>query len=140
MRDQRWWHRLNILLGGLARRKNGQIATARLAYYAALVVNPKLDGKHYVDMENNLQEAYYALSGHLKPWEGTQVNRQGKEFDTARQKYIDATGVDPADPKFKEWEAQKIKEMLADNGPPSLSPEQELAERFAKKRKKKKGR
>src|ERR1019366_7408513 len=113
-----------------------QLSSARLTYYAGFISNPRLTDKDYPTFEEGLQDAYYTINSQLHPWEGGGLtHRRGKEFDTARQKYIDAFGVDPADPKFKEWEAERIKEMLADNGPPSLSPEQELAERFAKKRK-----
>lgn len=138
LQDPKWWQRLRLMLEGLDRRKKFLTESAELAYYAGIISNPKLTDESYQKLEVKLQDAYYATVNHLRPWVAVQsARRKGAEFSDARQKYIDAYGVDPADPKFKEWEAEAVRKLLEDTDPVPLSPAEDLQARFRRKKEKK---
>ncbi len=97
------------MLGALERRTKRRTLEAAFQFNLALVANSGLTEESFKEQQENGKERYFDLLGTYRPWEGrSYVDRKSTEFKDARQAYIDNFGVDPLDPRFKEWEAQTI--------------------------------
>ena len=109
MLDPGWWQYLRVMLAGMKRRRKASVIDARYRYYLAQLAIRGVSDESLEKIQQQAQIAYHDLLGSYEPWQGkTFVDVKQKEFRSARQEYIDAFGVDPADPKFKAWEADTI--------------------------------
>lgn len=107
--DSKWWRHLRVCSEALERQGRATLLSAALQHHLALVSNSGLTEESFEKSQEAAKEGYYNLVGAVRPWEGrSYVERQQQEAKSWRQRYIDSTGADPCDPKFKEWEAQKI--------------------------------
>ena len=130
--DPAWWQKCRLLITALHRKRQGQADEARARYYGSLI-GAGLDAKSFKDIQTHLQEAHYDSIGALQPWNGKSFrDRKAEEFKDARQAYIDAFGVDPQDPAFKEWEAQTIAELQAAS-PETETDDERLTRRLAER-------
>lgn len=87
---------------------------ALLDCHLALVSNSGLNENSFEKMQRQSHELYFDILGNVRPWEGADYTaRKGNEFKRGRQAYIDAFGVDPLDPGFRAWEAQRITDIEA---------------------------
>ena len=112
--DPKWWRWLQVLTQGLLRRKQYLIADATYRYQLAQISHGNLTPDSFAKVQDSARECYYDVIGALQPWEGQSYKARMKhEFRDYRQQYIDAFGVDPADPAFKAWEAAHIAALNA---------------------------
>lgn len=110
--DPAWWRRLRILISGLSRENDRAVYQARLDMQLALVANGRLTDESWEDSQEAAGRLRDDIISTYRPWEGRSFrDRQKKDFKDWRQRYIDAFGVDPNDPEFKEWEANAIAAM-----------------------------
>jgi hypothetical protein len=94
--------------------------------------NGSLAASAFGKAQDEAVDLYYQTLAVTQPWEGRSLrDRKAREFKDYRQRYIDAFGVDPLDPKFKDWERQKIAEWDAlQNAPKQVTKEAVLAKRL----------
>ena len=112
MEDPAWWRRLRALITGLARERDREIYRTMFDFQLALVSNGRLTDESWEKSRDAAAEYKQDIISTLRPWAGRSLKeRQKKQFKDDRQRYIDAFGVDPHDPKFKEWEAETIRNM-----------------------------
>ena len=99
-------------LSEMQRRNDFQLFDAAYRFHLALLGNQGLTEKSFESNQQSAQERYWDMAGAKRPWEGVDyTERKQKEFTSYRQDYIDAFGVDPADPGFKQWEEARIREL-----------------------------
>lgn len=113
-KEKSWWSRYHLLIDAMRHKQNYRINLAAFEFHLGVLGNSRLETKSF---EENLAEAkkrFIGIVGALRPWEGADFEeRAQKDISNDRQRYIDIVGVDPLDPKFKEWEAEQIKRFLA---------------------------
>ena len=111
LNDPAWWRRLRILLHGLEQDLDAQVHDAGFRYYLAQVAHGNLTEECFSRMQEQAQAAYYRVINTARPWDKqSSLAQRKKEFINYRQQYIDVVGVDPSDPVFQAWQAQRIAE------------------------------
>ena len=114
LRDIAWWKRTYAVLRSLARQLDAQSIDVAYRYQLALVANGSLTPESFAKAQEAAREQYLDLIGCFRPWDGKGfVERKKSELKDGRQAYIDAFGVDPLDPAFKAWEAERIRRLKA---------------------------
>jgi hypothetical protein len=114
LQDPSWWRRLGLLFQGMQQRANRTMIDAAYRFQLALVSNSQLTDDSFQKAQTRSVELFHDMIGALRPWEGASyVERKQQEFQDYRQMYIDAFDVDPSDPEFQAWEAQRIAEVNA---------------------------
>ena len=139
--DPDWWTRYNLIIRAMRRRNDSELHGNAYKFHLALLGNGRLTKESFERTQTAAQESFWDLVGTIRPWEGENyAARKNKEFDNHRQAYIDNFGVDPTDPRFKEWEAAQIAKLK--DRPPvvELTEEEALMARLAAKRKQQKAR
>lgn len=110
--DGKWWSYLRKVCAVLQRKKELTATENRMRYYLAQLSSGTLNSEGTQKVCEAATETYDDLLGQLRPWQGRNAKEKKKqEFVSYRQAYADAFGVDPADPKFKEWEAEQIRKL-----------------------------
>lgn len=109
-REANWWRYLRAMLTAFERRQSSTLHLASYAQGLSAMMNPNLSEDGMRSAQKQILHSYYDLVGSLRPWEGVNYEqRKRSEAGADRQAYIDAFGVDPYDPEFKEWEARQIR-------------------------------
>lgn len=115
--DGRWWFYLRHVCSVLQRKKEQTLVENRIRFYLAQMASGNLNDTGIREVVDAVNEAYDDLAGMIRPWQGRNaMEKKRKEFGSYRQAYAEAFGVDPADPRFKEWEADQIRQMSGQNG------------------------
>jgi hypothetical protein len=110
--DPAWWRRLRAIISTMERDRTREAIRTTYDFRLALVANSGLTEDSWNKLQDLAEESRVDIISTLRPWEGKSYqDRKQKEFKSWRQRYIDSFGVDPADPKFKEWEANAISEL-----------------------------
>ena len=126
--DHKWWRRTKVLLFALERTMSQPIYASHLQLHLTQLLGDKLAqlfggaGPETKDAREKLIEALNATMQNIVnvnvPWcrkDTAETKKQRKdEFAKYRQMLIDRTGVDPMDPKYKEWEAAQIAKVDAE--------------------------
>lgn len=91
-----------------------ELLDARYRFQLALMSNGSLSAETFSKSQDEAIDLYYQMVAVRQPWDGRSLReRKAREFKDYRQRYIDAFGVDPLDPKFKDWERRKVEEWEA---------------------------
>jgi hypothetical protein len=110
--DPTWWRRLRAVLAAVNRGRNKEALTALYRFQCALVANSGLTTESFEKVQERALDLRDDIISVLEPWTGQdKEERKTKEFKNHRQRYIDAFGVDPADPEFRQWEAETIAKL-----------------------------
>lgn len=104
--DPGWWKRFTILLRGMERKNNKEIALAGLQYSSALLANGSLTEDSFNKTQERARNLMYSVIGQINPWEGASYEeRVNKEAADYKRQWMKATGEDPDSPEYKAREA-----------------------------------
>lgn len=113
-RDSTWFRQLRWRYESHRRQQSIAVLHLDVLYLSAMVQVPGFSTDTYNNYLKQFDERYHrlrALCAGDSP--GSADVRQANELQSAKQEWIDAFGVDPSDEKFKAWEREQVKKLLA---------------------------